>query len=182
MNLGIMPVTGIPLPFVSYGGSSTITAFVVHGSGAQRPHAPVQLDASPIPDVGGSLRRVSTGRLAAHDHPSGLSSNRCWPRSASQLVTSGARTGRIRPDHSPDTVSWLLIYPDTYEIGLPEPGPADPLRDPQRTARRRGRARPTRPGSTSRPSCGPPGCRCSASTPTGRRRCSTCWRSTCRPS
>lgn len=31
MNLGIMPVTGIPLPFVSYGGSSTITAFASMG-------------------------------------------------------------------------------------------------------------------------------------------------------
>ncbi len=28
MNLGIMPVTGIPLPFVSYGGSATIMMFV----------------------------------------------------------------------------------------------------------------------------------------------------------
>jgi rod shape determining protein RodA len=27
MTIGIMPVTGIPLPFVSYGGSSIITAF-----------------------------------------------------------------------------------------------------------------------------------------------------------
>jgi rod shape determining protein RodA len=27
MNLGIMPITGIPLPFVSYGGSATLTAF-----------------------------------------------------------------------------------------------------------------------------------------------------------
>jgi rod shape determining protein RodA len=31
MNLGMMPVTGIPLPFVSYGGSSTITAFAAMG-------------------------------------------------------------------------------------------------------------------------------------------------------
>lgn len=31
MALGIMPVTGIPLPFVSYGGSSTIAAFACVG-------------------------------------------------------------------------------------------------------------------------------------------------------
>jgi rod shape determining protein RodA len=31
MNLGIMPVTGIPLPFVSYGGSATITSFAAIG-------------------------------------------------------------------------------------------------------------------------------------------------------
>lgn len=31
MSLGIMPVTGIPLPFVSYGGSSTIVAFASMG-------------------------------------------------------------------------------------------------------------------------------------------------------
>jgi rod shape determining protein RodA len=28
MTIGIMPITGIPLPFVSYGGSSLITSFV----------------------------------------------------------------------------------------------------------------------------------------------------------
>jgi rod shape determining protein RodA len=31
MTMGIMPITGIPLPFVSYGGSSTITAFAAMG-------------------------------------------------------------------------------------------------------------------------------------------------------
>jgi rod shape determining protein RodA len=31
MTMGIMPVTGIPLPFLSYGGSSTITSFACLG-------------------------------------------------------------------------------------------------------------------------------------------------------
>jgi rod shape determining protein RodA len=31
MNLGLMPVTGIPLPFVSYGGSSFITLMLSMG-------------------------------------------------------------------------------------------------------------------------------------------------------
>ena len=31
MCLGLMPITGIPLPFISYGGSSMITTFVALG-------------------------------------------------------------------------------------------------------------------------------------------------------
>lgn len=31
MNIGIMPVTGIPLPFISYGGSSLITCYIMIG-------------------------------------------------------------------------------------------------------------------------------------------------------
>ena len=31
MTMGIMPITGIPLPFVSYGGSSTIAEFAAMG-------------------------------------------------------------------------------------------------------------------------------------------------------
>lgn len=31
MTLGIMPITGIPLPFLSYGGSSTLTSFAAVG-------------------------------------------------------------------------------------------------------------------------------------------------------
>ena len=31
MTMGLMPITGIPLPFVSYGGSSMVTNFVAIG-------------------------------------------------------------------------------------------------------------------------------------------------------
>ena len=31
MTIGIMPITGIPLPFISYGGSSLITFFLSVG-------------------------------------------------------------------------------------------------------------------------------------------------------
>jgi rod shape determining protein RodA len=31
MNMGIMPVTGIPLPFLSYGGSAMIAFFIAIG-------------------------------------------------------------------------------------------------------------------------------------------------------
>jgi rod shape determining protein RodA len=31
MTMGIMPITGIPLPFVSYGGSALIVDFIAVG-------------------------------------------------------------------------------------------------------------------------------------------------------
>ena len=34
----------------------------------------------------------------------------------------GCEDGAQRPDHGPGKVAWLLIYPDTYEIGLPNQG------------------------------------------------------------
>jgi radical SAM family uncharacterized protein len=34
----------------------------------------------------------------------------------------GCEDGSQNPEHHPDQTSWLLIYPDTYEIGLPNQG------------------------------------------------------------
>ncbi|HEV7757455.1 MAG TPA: TIGR03960 family B12-binding radical SAM protein [Acidimicrobiales bacterium] len=34
----------------------------------------------------------------------------------------GLELGAQRPDHAPHRVSWLLTYPDTYEVGLPNQG------------------------------------------------------------
>ncbi len=52
-----------------------------------------------------------------------------WPRIEPLLaqVTKPARyiggeLGARRPDHGPGRVAWLLLYPDTYEIGLPNQG------------------------------------------------------------
>jgi radical SAM family uncharacterized protein len=52
-----------------------------------------------------------------------------WPRLEPLLARVekpgryiGMEQGSIRPVHRPELVSWLLVYPDTYEIGLPNQG------------------------------------------------------------
>jgi radical SAM superfamily enzyme YgiQ (UPF0313 family) len=52
-----------------------------------------------------------------------------WPRIEPLLahVTKPARyiggeLGARQPEHRPGTLAWLLVYPDTYEIGLPNQG------------------------------------------------------------
>jgi radical SAM family uncharacterized protein len=52
-----------------------------------------------------------------------------WPR-IEQLLPKvakparyiGGEQGAQAPEHGPDKVAWLLLYPDTYEIGLPNQG------------------------------------------------------------
>src|SRR5438552_16687422 len=34
----------------------------------------------------------------------------------------GCEDGARQPHHRPGSVAWLLVYPDTYEIGLPNQG------------------------------------------------------------
>ena len=45
------------------------------------------------------------------------------PRSVSKPARYiGGEQGSVYPEHAPDAVAWLLLYPDTYEIGLPNQG------------------------------------------------------------
>ena len=52
-----------------------------------------------------------------------------WPQLESLLAKVqkparyiGLEDGAIRPEHGAGKVAWLLVYPDTYEIGLPNQG------------------------------------------------------------
>src|SRR3954467_2897515 len=52
-----------------------------------------------------------------------------WPRIEPLLAKVqkparyiGCEDGAQQPTHGPGKVAWLLIYPDTYEIGLPNQG------------------------------------------------------------
>ena len=52
-----------------------------------------------------------------------------WPRLEPLLARVekpgryiGMERGSIKPEHRPHLTSWLLVYPDTYEIGLPNQG------------------------------------------------------------
>src|SRR5205814_583592 len=75
--------------------------------GPQRPHAPVRL--AP-PTLG--------------QHMTSL-----WPRIEPLLAKVqkparyiGCEDGAQAPAHAPGKVAWLLVYPDSYEVGLPNQG------------------------------------------------------------
>jgi radical SAM family uncharacterized protein len=47
---------------------------------------------------------------------------RLLPKVAKPARYIGGEQGSQVPEHGPDKVAWLLLYPDTYEIGLPNQG------------------------------------------------------------
>ncbi len=72
--------------------------------------------------------RTGPGRPGAGSRLGGHMTS-LWPRIEPLLahVTKPARyiggeLGACEPDHGPGRVAWLLLYPDTYEIGLPNQG------------------------------------------------------------
>ena len=97
-----------------------------------------------------------------------------WPRLEPLLAKVqkparyiGCELGSLRPEHGAGKVAWLLTYPDTYEVGLPNQG----LQILYEILNERPDAvaeRTYAPGSTSRRSCDHEECLSSRSTPTGR--------------
>ena len=59
----------------------------------------------------------------------GIHMTSLWPRLEPLLAKVqkparyiGGEDGALTPDHGPGKVAWLLVYPDAYEIGLPNQG------------------------------------------------------------
>ena len=48
MTMGIMPITGIPLPFMSHGGSSTVMAFSVYWASGERGGSEIRRALAPV--------------------------------------------------------------------------------------------------------------------------------------
>ena len=137
MTMGIMPIAGIPLPFMSYGGSAMICQLRGHRAGLRRAHAPPGVAGGPSrwradlpawPRPGGPTATDRQHRRGERYTEAGndlsLAADRAPPGSGAKAGTvhrMRRRDGRP-PVHDARKVGWLLIYPDAYEIGLPNQG------------------------------------------------------------
>ena len=147
MTMGIMPVTGIPLPFMSYGGSSLITSFACIGLVANVSHAPLQLTASALT----TARRQVRGRLGRL----GREMSNLWPRVEPLLARVekparyiGMERGSQRPEHRPSSTPGSSSTPTPTRSGCPTRGSRSSTRS-STNATTRWPSAPTRPGSTS---------------------------------
>ena len=123
MTMGIMPITGIPLPFMSYGGSAIIASFIAIGLVAN-----VNMRAVQLSTCRAGVRAPRRG-VAGLPGYAGREMSDLWPRIEPLLARVekparyiGMERGSVRPHHEARRVAFLLIYPDTYEIGLPNQG------------------------------------------------------------
>ena len=72
------------------------------------------------------------------------------PRVRKPIQYIGGELNSVIKDWESAQVRWALMYPDAYEVGLPNQGAADPLRGAQRAAMACSPSAPTASGPTSR--------------------------------
>ena len=125
MTLGIMPITGLPLPFVSYGGSAMFANWMADRPAAQRQRRRSR-DRPKLGRPGTAPQQGSMRQLRLGTH--GQSSSRfprlepLLPRVQKPIQYVGGELNSTVKDWDAATVRWALMYPDAYEVGLPNQG------------------------------------------------------------
>ena len=158
MTMGIMPITGITLPFMSYGGSSAIASWLAVG-------LVLNVHMRRFGRAGAAARRTRGAR--ARPRPAGFGARSDVPLALSRHVIcvdatrapsgGGGQAGPVHRARARRAASRggggggvvAAHLPRHLRDRAPQPGPADPLRDPQRAPRRHRRAvLPRSPGAT----------------------------------
>ena len=129
MTIGIMPITGLPLPFVSYGGSAAFADMIAVGLlQSVRRHHSIFLE-SANSSSSGSYRTVTTGPFRSEGILRSMSVESVYPRLEPLLPQVrkpvqyvGGEVNSTVKEWDETDVRWALLYPDAYEVGLPNQG------------------------------------------------------------
>ena len=89
MCLGIMPVTGVPLPFVSYGGSSMFAGMLARRPAPEHPPAHHRVRADPLRDAGPHPRPPLTPAESAQMGREIMPSRRRWAAGSCRVGADG---------------------------------------------------------------------------------------------
>ena len=144
MTIGIMPITGLPLPFISYGGSAAFADMIAIGilqsvhrkrtglSAAFGALGPTPMIADRPRLVRGACRSTAAVNPCCPNPPDSvevMSVESVYPRLEPLLpqVTKpvqyvGGELNSVVKDWESADVRWALMYPDAYEVGLPNQG------------------------------------------------------------
>jgi rod shape determining protein RodA len=141
MCLGIMPVTGVPLPLVSYGGTSMFASLIgvgllqnIHLRADRRLGLGIVVRSHLVrsAEFGSQRRAAYAGGVTASEQlrtPMPVESlfprlEPLLPRVGKPIQYVGGELNSTIKDWDSVDVRWALMYPDAYEVGLPNQGVA----------------------------------------------------------